>query len=240
MIKCIIFDFDDTLEEFRTTRDKAQLEVGEYIKKKYRIPKRRFSREFYGIDHHYTRIGPGKSPNLYDRHLWFSDFFRKHKIKASRNEIKKLSGLYWEKVMKHVKLFPSTKSVLKKLKQKKAIISDSDGSKKRKVKRIKKLGIYNLIDLIITSDDTGINKPNRKFYDIIFRKFKIRPEECIMVGDKPEVDLKLAKRLGMKTVWIVKGHWALMMKNRNFNYVDFKINNIKQLPKCVNSLIKQK
>jgi FMN phosphatase YigB (HAD superfamily) len=51
----------------------------------------------------------------------------------------------------------------------------------------------------------------------------------MMVGDKPEADLKLAKKLGMKTVWIVKGDWALKRKNKRFSYVDCRINSLKQL-----------
>ncbi len=228
MIRCVIFDFDDTLEDFWTTKRKTHLEVGKYIEKKYGVKKEKFAEEFDAIDYHFTLAGIGKNPKSYDRDLWFR-YFAKNRIKITESEIKKLTQMYWRAVLKYARLYPETKTVLKKIKQKKAMITDSDGTREIKTARLKKLGIYNSFDIILTSDDTGQNKPSRKFYNIVCKKLKVKPEECVMVGDKPEVDLKLAKKLGMKTVWIVKGDWALKRKNKKFGYVDCRINSLKQL-----------
>ena len=116
-----------------------------------------------------------------------------------------------------------------KTKYKIAIMSDSDGSKQIKLERIRTLGVENLFDAIVTSDDINQNKPNKKFYDKIFKKFDVAPEDCMMFGDKPEVDLQLAKKLGMETVWVIHGNWAADLKNNTFDYIDHKVENLRQL-----------
>ena len=111
------------------------------------------------------------------------------------------------------------------------VMSDSDGSRKLKVDRIKNVGIYDAVDLIVLGGDVKINKPSRKFYDYIFKRLKVKACDCVMVGDKPEVDLKLAKKLGMETVWIKKGSWARKLKGKKFSYVDHSISDFGNLRK---------
>jgi len=54
-----------------------------------------------------------------------------------------------------------------------------------------------------------------------------------MVGDKPEMDLKPAKEMGMKTVWFKKGHWASLRKGKKFKFVDYEIKKLSNLPKIL-------
>ena len=78
-------------------------------------------------------------------------------------------------------------------------------------------------------DSVGVNKPNRKFYNVILKKFKLKAKECVMVGDKPEVDLRLAKRLGMKTVWVKYGAWSEGLRDKRFSYVDHVVKDFRKL-----------
>ena len=50
-----------------------------------------------------------------------------------------------------------------------------------------------------------------------------------MVGDKPEVDLKLAKEIGMTTVWVKHGRWTKEEGAVNFDYVDYEVEDLKEL-----------
>ena len=172
-----------------------------------------------------------KDIRLYHRELWFHDFFYRIGIKPKKAEIKKLVNFYWKSIQEKAKLMPHTKKVLVRLKKelKLIVISDSDGNKAIKLKRLRKLGVFGLFDLVITGDDVNTTKPDERFYTAAFKKLKVRPSECVMVGDKPEYDLKLAKKLGMKTVWFVYGDWAEHEKNKKFNYVDYKIKRLDEL-----------
>jgi len=232
MIKAIIFDFDDTLEKYKIAKHYAEKEIGKYFYKKYQI--KNAAKLLDNLDLHYTIKGrTKKDAGLYKRELWFKDIFNRFKIKPKKGEIEKLVKLYWASVEKKALLMPDTRKVLEKLKKrfKLAVISDSDGSRAIKIKRLGKLGITRLFDLIVTGDDVKTTKPDKRFYSAVFKRLKIKASECVMVGDKPEYDLQLAKKLGLKTIWFVYGDWAEHEKKKKFGYVDYKI---KSLDKIIN------
>ncbi len=59
---------------------------------------------------------------------------------------------------------------------------------------------------IITSEIVGENKPSEKGFRYILEKTKLPPAVHLMIGDRQDVDLTPAKKLGMKTclVWTEK------------------------------------
>lgn len=50
-------------------------------------------------------------------------------------------------------------------------------------------------------------KPNSKIFREALRRFKVKPENCIMISDDPLSDLVGAKRLRMKTVFVTSGKY---------------------------------
>ena len=181
MIKAIIFDFDDTLEDFKTAKLFAHQAIAKYLLKGYGLPVKKFLKIFPTIDYGYTIKGKASSPRLFKRELWFEEAFKRLKIKSTKKEVKALTKKYWEHVFKH---------------------------------------------------DTGINKPHKSLYNLIFKKLKVKADECVMVGDKPYADLRLAKQLGLETVWFRYGPWAARVKKKPW-YVDYSIKDIKDLLKIV-------
>jgi HAD superfamily hydrolase (TIGR01450 family) len=50
-------------------------------------------------------------------------------------------------------------------------------------------------------------KPNPEIFREALRRFKVKPEDCIMISDDPFSDLLGAKRLRMKTVFVTSGKY---------------------------------
>lgn len=74
-------------------------------------------------------------------------------------------------------------------------------------KTLKTLGIAETIfQEIITSEIVGENKPSSLGFKYILDKTKLAPHHHMMIGDREQVDLEPAKKLGMKTclVWADK------------------------------------
>jgi len=55
---------------------------------------------------------------------------------------------------------------------------------------------------IVTSEDTGVNKPDKQGFIYIMNKTKQPPETHMMVGDRDRVDIAPAKSLGMQTCYV--------------------------------------
>ena len=85
------------------------------------------------------------------------------------------------------------------------------------------LGIARLFEDVFTIEHTGYRpKPASHGFLKLLRRRRLRPERCIMVEDTL-VNLKTAKRLGMRTVWVAKA------TGKKPPYVDFSVRNLLQL-----------
>ena len=62
------------------------------------------------------------------------------------------------------------------------------------------LGLYDLLDCIITSPDEGMGKPAPHIFWAALRKAGVKASEAIHVGDQYDVDIVGAQRVGIKAL----------------------------------------
>lgn len=67
---------------------------------------------------------------------------------------------------------------------------------------LRRVGISNFFDVILVSDAFGWRKPHARIFEEALKRLGIRAEEALYVGDSPEEDIKGAKQLGIKTVFV--------------------------------------
>jgi len=177
-------------------------------------------------------INPKDIPRNYE-HNKKKKSTKKKLGKKSRNALDEFAesyeDLYWEYLMTRMRLFPQTLHVLSELKKtgiyEIAAITNSDGRKDIKLRRIIKLGLGKFFDYIVTSDDTGINKPAIENFQYALKIAHVSADETMMIGDHPEVDLKNAKKTGFVTVWTKQVLPTIV----HYPYVDHEITDIVQL-----------
>lgn len=91
-----------------------------------------------------------------------------------------------------------------------------------------------LFDDVIFSCDVGILKPDREIYEQALARLKVKPEECMFVGDGGSSELQGAKAVGMRTVFTE----ALEVKNNAkrsmiMEYADCHIREFRELVTCL-------
>ncbi len=64
------------------------------------------------------------------------------------------------------------------------------------------------VDLIATSDDWGVSKPDAAFFDAVIDAAPCPANRIVYVGDRLDNDLKPAKASGMRTAFIRRGPWG--------------------------------
>ena len=104
------------------------------------------------------------------------------------------------------------------------------------VKNITKcLGIDDLFDGVFDITDCNfIPKPSLDPYKILIKKFNINPKNTIFIDDIAK-NLEPAKKLGMKTVWLINDeYWG--KKDSNKNFIDLKIENLSSFLKQIRLL----
>jgi len=96
--------------------------------------------------------------------------------------------------------YPGAKKTLLRLKQmglKLAIVSDAP--KLKCWLRLTSIKLDDFFDIVVSYDDTGEFKPSKRPFEKALKELNIKPEECLMVGDNPDRDVKGASELGIKT-----------------------------------------
>ncbi|WP_168124029.1 HAD family hydrolase [Paenibacillus sp. HB172176] len=82
----------------------------------------------------------------------------------------------------------------------------TNGRSKIQYGKIEQLGIRNLFDFIIVSEEAGFQKPNVRIFELAIEGLGMRPEECLYIGDHPINDIEGAGMAGMETIWIEVNH----------------------------------
>jgi len=65
---------------------------------------------------------------------------------------------------------------------------------------LNELGISPLLEVVVTSQDTGFNKPQPEIFQEALRQARIQPSEAMYVGDQYQIDIVGAEKAGMKGV----------------------------------------
>jgi HAD superfamily hydrolase (TIGR01549 family) len=63
-------------------------------------------------------------------------------------------------------------------------------------------GVAELFGAVVISDTVGWRKPRREIFDAALQRLGVRPEEALFVGDRAEMDVLGAQRIGMDAAWI--------------------------------------
>ena len=122
---------------------------------------------------------------------------------------------------------PLLRSVLTRLRGRKLVFSNSPVHYSLAVLGI--LRVADLFDDVFSIEHTGYRpKPDRRGFLRLLRKHRLRPHGCVMVEDSL-ANLRTAKRLGMRTVWIGTGARAPA-------HVDLFIRHVARLPRAIASL----
>ncbi|MEQ1527055.1 MAG: pyrimidine 5'-nucleotidase [Gallionella sp.] len=122
---------------------------------------------------------------------------------------------------------PRLSHVLKALSGKKIVFSNAPQHYANAV--LKLLKIDGLFDDVMAIEHTSFRpKPDSFGFLKLLRKHKVKAAQCVMVEDSL-ANLRTAKKLGMRTVWVNAGQ-------QNEACVDVKVRDVMQLPKMLNRL----
>jgi len=151
----------------------------------------------------------------------FHHFYNLYSVE--RNIEKDLARL-WE-YMGTSAIYPDVLEVLPRLKKrfKMGILSNAD----KDDPLIRKLiGRGFEFDVILTSEEAGCYKPDRRIFEMMRKKMGLPSNKLLMIGDSPEADIMGAHRAGMDVAWINRNRKRLPPRVTPPN---FEFSNLKEL-----------
>ena len=87
-------------------------------------------------------------------------------------------------------------------------------------------------DMIATSDDWGVTKPDSGFFRQMINIVPRSPDQTLYVGDRLDNDILPAARLGLKTALIRRGPWAWVQRDDPdaWRVPDMRVDSLAELP----------
>ncbi len=67
---------------------------------------------------------------------------------------------------------------------------------------LQRAGVAELFGAVVISDAVGWRKPKREIFDAALSRLAIGPEDALFVGDRAEMDVLGAQRVGMDAAWV--------------------------------------
>jgi HAD superfamily hydrolase (TIGR01549 family) len=105
---------------------------------------------------------------------------------------------------------------------------------------LRRLDINKYFNAIVISEETGWRKPSRYIFKGILKRLQVtNVDEVIYVGDSPLEDIKGAKTVGFKTVFVRSQFFSLKNLQDSNISADFTAKNLQEVSVIIKQIIKQ-
>lgn len=195
MIKAAFIDQDNTILKTKESAKTTYKEVFEIISNDMKLP---FEAIYQGWQNELALIKNSTNPKFRTFDYSLSKLFEK--LKFSTSNLSEYLDKYYFLLNKNIEIMNLASETLEKIQIIK--ILETEDSKRQSNMKLTKFSLGKYFDMIITSDDTGIMKPDISYFKIAWDKFELKPQECVYIGDNWEKDCEIGYQLGGITIHI--------------------------------------
>ena len=204
MYKYLLWDVDGTVLDFLASEAYAI----KFLFKKYKIGEcsDEMIELYSGINAKYwqmlERNELTKAEILVGR---FREFFEKVGVDTAIAE--EFNKEYQLTLGDHIEFVDKAEEMLLSEKGKYTIVAVTNGTKVAQEKKLRLSGLDNIFDYIFISEDVGEEKPNKGYFDYVFKKLGITDKsEVLLIGDSLTSDMKGGMIAGIDTCWFNPTH----------------------------------
>ncbi len=197
MIKAILFDGDDTLYRTKEFVKALDLAVMKRLAGLIGMHAERLYEEWRELIY---CLADNKDPKVRYRDYSYGELLRRHDIKNFKEIAIKEYNWFSDNLILKIKAIPGAKSAIKKLMKtyKVALVTGDRGERARR--KLKKAGMGSLFRTVISSGETGVMKPDKRYYLMAADSLGVKPSECIVIGNNFKDDIEVAQKLGIKAI----------------------------------------
>lgn len=222
MTQCVVFDLDDTLYLERDYVRSGFEAVDLFLKEKGVT-------DFF--DRAWSYFSSGGRGNT------FNVVLDQMNVEYDTKLISKLVDVY-RCHQPQISLLPDAVTVLNELVGSYPLGLITDGFGKSQRNKIRSLGLENIFEYIVVTDELGVDrkywKPHAKPYETVRQFFSVPHNKCVYVGDNPKKDFVTANKLDWLTVQVNHSgaEYQEAVAGPEF-LAKFKIDSLESLPKVL-------
>lgn len=227
MFKVLLWDIDGTVLNFKAAEEVALLkcfeifDLGEctrYMMDHYSMINKKY---WEALEKGQTT----KSKLLVDR---FKEFFSNYEIDV--NIASDFNSEFQNQLGETAVFFDDVEEIIKSNKGRRIQCAVTNGTKVAQIRKLTKSNLINILDYIFISEDVGIEKPNKEYFEYVLHHIgDYSKEDVLIIGDSLTSDIQGGNNIGIKTCWFNPKH----VKNDKGVIVDYEIDSFKQLKDIV-------
>jgi len=197
-MKLVIFDLDDTLIDFASTRQKAYRLIGELVKREGHAAEPYLQACALADRPLFARFERGELTRAEYRARRFLEPFEQLRCVPRAGLVEEINRLFMDCVNDSPLLHDDALTVLRRLGEQglhTAILTNgpSDGQRRK----LQATGLGDVVELVAIGEEIGASKPLAQAFWHVVRHFGVGPEDALMVGDSPELDHDAARAAGL-------------------------------------------
>ena len=225
--KAVIFDTDNTLYPYDIAHKEASKAVEVKVEKLLGIKKEVF-RSAFDQSRQEIKARLGNVASSHSRLLYMQKTIEKLELGTRILTTLDLEQTYWRTFLNNSKLFPGVIDFIHLLKSKGIVTANiTDLTAQIQFRKLVYFGLDELFDFVVTSEEAGKDKPDKKPFEVALEKLQIKPDNIWMIGDNPDSDMTGAGRMGM--VKIQKIHDGVKVIKTGLAKPDFIFRNYQDL-----------
>jgi putative hydrolase of the HAD superfamily len=89
-------------------------------------------------------------------------------------------------------------------------------------RKLKLMKLHSRFDTVLTSEETGLVKPDRASFDLMAKRLDVRSDQVLYVGNSEAYDVTGARAAGMQTALITRSAKARATTKADFVFYDFR------------------
>ena len=201
MIKAVIFDIDDTLYPYAPCDIAGMQQMREEFSRITGIEytEERFS-QLLSQAKQEVKSHTAQTASCHNRMLYAQKLCELEGCFGAENALK-LYDAYWNAFLATMQLSKNVMDVFRMLQDHHIKIGFcTDLTAHIQMRKLIQLGIAEIAVNIVTSEESGAEKPSPIPYEMILKKLDVSPEYAVMVGDDYKKDVLGALKIGMQAV----------------------------------------
>ena len=201
MIKAVIFDVDGTLYDYDSAHAVGMEALDAYVGRKLNMDPASFRAAYKKTMKEVSNRMGLQAAAIHDRYLRFQIMAETEGFAYSPHVLA-MTDLYWNTLLDAMRPQPGIGQALERLRAGGYRLGvGTNMMVDYQLRKLERLGMLNMFDFIVTSEEALAEKPEPGFFRKCVEKAHAEPEECLFVGDDPVLDYGGAVRAGLKGLW---------------------------------------
>lgn len=197
--KGIIFDLDNTLYDYDKCHKISLENVFQFINndEKYDLDyiQKSYDDICTRLKNEVKNTASSHNKGIYFKHLL-------EYLKMDYSLLSTMNSVYWDYFYNNIECFEGVKDFIiwnKQHGKKIGILTDYETE--YQIVKLEKLGLLEYVDVVVTSEEVGIEKPSIQMFQTILSKMNLTTGEVIMIGDNYEKDIIGATNAEILAFW---------------------------------------